>query len=168
MRVPSFNFVTLTVVEKSVTKIYLMRTDGMTDGRKEGMTEGQGKSSIALLFQSICRTTLQGFRKTLYFNLMSFNPFISQIIVEIYTVKSIDFSSVTNKKVPNGIIDGGFSTILEQGTYSGRNKIILLNASSTKFQHNPTQFLRCRKCEKTDWPGHKHYWWLLMWSLVSI
>ena len=52
--VPSFNSVTLTVVEKSVMKIYLMRTDGMPGGRKEErregrnkwMTEGQGKSSI--------------------------------------------------------------------------------------------------------------------------
>ena len=52
--VPSFNSVILTVVEKSVMKIYLMRTDGMPGGRKEErregrnkwMTEGQGKSSI--------------------------------------------------------------------------------------------------------------------------
>ena len=27
-------------------------TDGLNDGPKEGMTEGQGKSSIARLFQS--------------------------------------------------------------------------------------------------------------------
>ena len=42
--VPSFNFVTLIVVEKTVTKIYLMTKDGMREGRKEErMTEGQGK-----------------------------------------------------------------------------------------------------------------------------
>ena len=44
MHVPSFIVVTLTVSEKSATKIYPMRMDGMT--------EGKGKSSIAPLFQS--------------------------------------------------------------------------------------------------------------------
>ena len=41
---PSFNFITLTVLEKSATKIYLMMMDRMT--------EGQVKSSITPLFQS--------------------------------------------------------------------------------------------------------------------
>ena len=69
---------------------------------------------------------------------MHFNPFISQTIAQIYTVKSFDFSSETNNKMPYGIMDGRFSTVFEQGTYSGRSKVILLNASSTKFQLHPT------------------------------
>ena len=50
MCVPSFNFVTLTVLEKSATKIYLItgQKEGMTDGIMEGMTEGQGKSKVRL------------------------------------------------------------------------------------------------------------------------
>ena len=130
--------------------------DGRNDGRKErgkegrkkGMTEGQGKCSITPLFQSraiiiysqlafagqLCKVLERHF----YLNLMHFNPFISQIIVQIYTVKSFEFSSVTNKRMPSGIMDGWFSTVLEQDTYSGRSKVILPNASSTKFQLNPS------------------------------
>ena len=57
-----FNFVTLILFEKSVTKNYL--TTGWKDRRKEWrmeeMTEWQGKSSIAPLFQSwaIINTTI--------------------------------------------------------------------------------------------------------------
>ena len=68
----------------------------------------------------------------------AFNPFISQIIIQIYTVKSFDLLWITNKTMPNGIMDGWYSIVLEQGIYSGRSKVILLNASSTKFQLNPT------------------------------
>ena len=36
----NFNLVTLTVLEKSATKMYLMRLDGMTIGMKEGRNDG--------------------------------------------------------------------------------------------------------------------------------
>ena len=60
MCVPNYNFVTLTVLEKSATKIYLMRMNRMMyrrkewgkEWQKEGMTEGQDKSSIAPLSES--------------------------------------------------------------------------------------------------------------------
>ena len=50
MCVPSFNFVTLTVLEKC-DKIF-SDEDGRNDRWKEGMMEGQGKSSIARLFHN--------------------------------------------------------------------------------------------------------------------
>ena len=41
---PSFDFVTLTILEKSATKMYLIRMAGMMGGRNEGR---KSKSSIA-------------------------------------------------------------------------------------------------------------------------
>ena len=46
MSVLSFNFVTLTVLEKSDENL----SDNWTVGMTEGLTEGQGKSSIAPFF----------------------------------------------------------------------------------------------------------------------
>ena len=46
MYVPSFNFVTLTVLEKRAMKIYLMRMDRMANGRIDGR---QGKFTFSKL-----------------------------------------------------------------------------------------------------------------------